>query len=642
MNNIAPKINNTFFCIVNRMEDPLSAVVYSHINSPNHYSLIFGFSSVSIGKDCDDINQRDEHQISRSSGIKSNINFGNTLSRIGGCDYLILVGLTDYQKSFLTFLEEYNVIEINNLEDVDTFLHPISFRESIPCRPDQIFTGLQIASNLQMAITIDDDAEHIEVVTNNKGGLIIVENNYFFETLVATNYAISINADLIIIESYDFHEKEFLKTIEAWREEVKVGSEQISLQELKGLIYNRIDGIQFQNYDFVTFFTIGAPYSLIIDNVIPCTHIGLKLNPDFFIFNNIFFQDNFNIGSGIVFSPRFFSSEETDYVINKLTQNNYYVNALIENQASSTNLDYYVKELPFNILHLCTHGNQSKGSLIIEKYTDEYGNEHIFEYNLLFSLMPEPGMYNENGEPLIKVLKLVYPKKLNGYAFRTKEFKDQNYPSSIFPKMFSTVPVNENEISRQEVIVENAHGIECHSFSHFAKFSHLSANQHSPFIFNNICWSAYEIKDHLLAVRARGYIGTLWAVNNDVAVKTAETFYDSFFEKTVLSSLQDSLVHSKATNNRNIYMYYGLHFTSFNKAKSVESSKDDIVKGLLTNISSWKTNYDGCENTNTRYNILAQIRWNQQMILKYFRKELLKLIGKKALIDFLKLRVRNS
>ncbi|GAA4292666.1 hypothetical protein [Aestuariibaculum suncheonense] len=624
------------------MEDPLSAVVYSHINSPNHYSLIFGFSSVSIGKDCDDINQRDEHQISRSSGIKSNINFGNTLSRIGGCDYLILVGLTDYQKSFLTFLEEYNVIEINNLEDVDTFLHPISFRESIPCRPDQIFTGLQIASNLQMAITIDDDAEHIEVVTNNKGGLIIVENNYFFETLVATNYAISINADLIIIESYDFHEKEFLKTIEAWREEVKVGSEQISLQELKGLIYNRIDGIQFQNYDFVTFFTIGAPYSLIIDNVIPCTHIGLKLNPDFFIFNNIFFQDNFNIGSGIVFSPRFFSSEETDYVINKLTQNNYYVNALIENQASSTNLDYYVKELPFNILHLCTHGNQSKGSLIIEKYTDEYGNEHIFEYNLLFSLMPEPGMYNENGEPLIKVLKLVYPKKLNGYAFRTKEFKDQNYPSSIFPKMFSTVPVNENEISRQEVIVENAHGIECHSFSHFAKFSHLSANQHSPFIFNNICWSAYEIKDHLLAVRARGYIGTLWAVNNDVAVKTAETFYDSFFEKTVLSSLQDSLVHSKATNNRNIYMYYGLHFTSFNKAKSVESSKDDIVKGLLTNISSWKTNYDGCENTNTRYNILAQIRWNQQMILKYFRKELLKLIGKKALIDFLKLRVRNS
>lgn len=640
MSKTTPKLDNTFFCIANRDVELLSAVVYSHINVPNYFTLMFGFSSVTIFKDSDDINQRDEHQISRSRAIKTNIELGNTLRRIGGCEYLILVGLTVDQKSFLSFLDDYNIIEINSFEDINTFLHPISYRESISCRPNQVFIGLQLASNQELAISIDDNAENVVAETNNKGGLIVVENKYLFETLVATNYAISINADLVVIEPYDFHEKEFLKLIEAWREEVSNGSDQASFRELKALINHRIYGIPFESYDFVTFFTIGAPYSLIIDNIIPCTHVGLNLNPDFFIFNNIYFQDNFNIGSGIVFSPKFFSNEETDYVIEKLTQNNYLVNALIQKDATTTNLDYYVKELPFNIIHLCTHGNQSKGSHIVERYTDEYGKEHIFEYNFLLSFMHETGKVNEQGEPVIKVLRMVYPKKLNGYVFRSKEFKDQNYPSSMFQKMFSTVPVKENEISSQKVIVENAHAIECYHFSHFAKFSHLSAGRHSPLVFNNICWSAYEMKDHIIAVRARGYVGTLWAVDNVVALNTAESFYNAVFDKTVLEALQESFEHSKGTNNQNIYVFYGLHFSMFKKAETLESSKNQLVKGLLENISTWKTNYNSSKNPNTKESILDNIKWNQNLITKRYMPELIKIIGPKYLKEYFKNRPR--
>src|SRR5690606_36065306 len=498
--------------------------VSSHINSKKHYSLVFGYSEVTQANDGKSLNTNDEHQITRIRSTTLNIDLGNTLNRIGGCEYLILVGLDDNQKSYLSFLDDYNIVEINSLEDVDFFLQPISNRDTILCSTEQLLIGLQLALKEDKALKIDDDANEIKIEKKNTGGLIVVENDNKFETVIATNYAISIDADIEFIEPFDFHEKKFLELIELWREEIKSKLEEKSYVELQSLVNNRIDHIEFINYDFVTFFTIGAPYSLIIENVIPCTYVGLKLNADFFIFNNIYFQDNFNIDSAIVFSPRFFSIEETDFVINTLKENNYVVSALIKENASSTNFDYYVKELPFNILHLCSHGEQTEGSHIEEKYVDQFGQEHIFEYFFSLSFTPEPGKFNEEGEPLIKVSKKVFPEKLNGVPFRTKEFKEQNYPSSIFPPMFKVVPVKENQISHKRVPIRNSHEITCYNFSRMAMFAHLAAGRHSPLIFNNTCWTAYEIKNHLLGVRARAYIVTLWNIANTTAYNTAATF----------------------------------------------------------------------------------------------------------------------
>jgi hypothetical protein len=431
-----PKLNSTFFCIAHREEYLLTAVVSSHIYVSGEYPLVFEFPEVTQAKDDKSLNFNDENQVSRINATTLNIDLGNTLKRINECEYLILIGLSENQQSFLSFLGDYNVIEINSLEDINIFIQPISDKETIFCKAKQVCEGLQLASAQGKAIIIDENAEDIELEKRNKGGLIIIENDNSSSIIVATNYAISIDVDIEFVEPFEFHEKEFLVLIESWREEVKNGIEEKSLIELRTLIYDKIHHIEFVNHDFVTFFTIGAPYSIIIENIIPITYVGLKLKPDFFIFNNIYFQDNFNIESAIVFSPRFFSIEETDFVINKLKENYYDVCGLIKEEATSNNLDYYVKELPFNILHLCSHGNQSEGSLIEEKFVDQFGNEHIFEYFLTLGLAPDPGKKSENGETLIKVSKKIFPRKLNGFPFRTKEFKEQNYPSSIFPKMF--------------------------------------------------------------------------------------------------------------------------------------------------------------------------------------------------------------
>ncbi|WP_396637763.1 hypothetical protein [Maribacter sp. R77961] len=630
-----PKLNPTFFCIANREENILTAIVSSHISSKDEYPLVFSFSEVTHAKDYKSLNTTDEHQISRSRATTLDIDLSNTLKRIGGCEYLILVGLSENQKTYLSFTETYNVIEIATLDDICTFIQPISAKETIPCKEGQVYEGLQLASTQGKAIKIDENAEVIELKKRNKGGLIVTENDNSISTVVATNYAISINADIEIIEPFKFHEKKFLELIEPWREEVKNGKEEKSLKELKALIYGKINHINFLNHDFVTFFTIGAPYSLIIENIIPSTYVGLKLNPDFFIFNNICFQDDFNIDSAIVFSPRFFSIEETDFVINKLRENHYEVNELIKENATSHNLDFYVKELPFNILHLCGHGNQSEGSLIEERYVDQFGKEHIFEYFITWSFSPGPGRKAKNGEPLIKVTKKIFPKKLNGFSFRTKEFKEQNFASSIFPKMINTVPVKKNQISSKRVTLENSHEIACHTFSHLGLFSHLAAG-HSPLIFNNTCWSAFDIKNHLITVRARVYIGTLWNINNSVAFKSAESFYSSLFDETILEALQKSMVHSKNTKDQDIYIFYGLHFTKLKKGSSIANSKRDVAIRLLQSLDTWKGNLSRANDDSIKENIEDLIGWNTTLITKKYRKELLEIIGKEKLMEYVK------
>ena len=293
------------------------------------------------------------------------------------------------------------------------------------------------------------------------------------------------------------------------------------------------------------------------------------------------------------------------------------------------------RELPFNILHLCSHGNQSEGSLIEERYVDDFGTEHIFEYFLTITLAPDPNKKLENGEPLIKVTKKVYPRKLNGFSLRTKGFKEQNYPSSIFPKMFTAVPVKENQISSRHVTLENSHEIACYSFSHSGLISHLAAG-HSPFIFNNTCWSAYDIKNHFIGVRARAYIGTLWKIDNTVAFKTAESFYNSLFDQSLLDALQVSSIHTHQTKDQNIYVFYGLHFTKFKQGISIEDSKRDVANRLLQSLETWKGNLSRSKDDSIKENIRDLINWNATLIVRKYLRELLEIIGKEKLKELFK------
>lgn len=612
-----PEIDNEFFCIANYENPLLSAIVSSYVSKFGKYLPMFEFLSVTIKTDDENDKDIDEHQLSRVRATELNIKIKNTLNRIGGCNILLLIDLSDDQKSYLTFLEEYTIIEIKDVYDVEMYLRYASNKtEYLSCKSNNIHLGLYFASENNLLLKIDENAEKI-VLDDSKDGIIIIENIKYVSTIIAVNYAISVNATIKIIEPVELGEREIYQLLEKWQD----GEGDInSYNDLSANIYPNVENINFIDYRYATFFTIGVPYSLILQNIIPFTHVHLYLNPDFFIFNNIYFENNDEIKSGIVFSPLEFNDEETDFVISKLSENNFYVKELIGKDATVYNIDNHVKEYPFDILHICSHGGEINGFSITEEFIDSNGDSHIIEYDEVVSFAPFPG------KELIPVTTKMIWRKFNGFNWKSKELKKAGYPHYVFSDMLNAIPKNKNKNRIPKSKVPNSCSIKCFDFNYQAMFN-LLAGHNSPFIFNNTCWSYSDISHKFIEVGARAYIGTLWGVNNNIAKKTAESFYDELFRNTILHALQKSLVHTKGTKDENIYLIWGLHFTSIKAGTSNEESKKAIALRLMQSTNIWIDKLRITKRQSTRKNIIELIEWNKYQLGRFFINEIKALIA---------------
>ena len=151
------------------------------------------------------------------------------------------------------------------------------------------------------------------------------------------------------------------------------------------------------------------------------------------------------------------------------------------------------------------------------------------------------------------------------------------------------------------------------------------AGVHSPFIFNNTCWSWYYIAQAFISSGSRGYIGTLWNISNETATKCAEYFYESLFNDTILNSLHQSLDFARGTKDENIYLFWGLHFTTLPKGNSIAESRLHITSELLKSLDRWKERLQKVEGP-IKKNIQEIIEWNASQLAGDFFKESTSLI----------------
>ena len=158
-------------------------------------------------------------------------------------------------------------------------------------------------------------------------------------------------------------------------------------------------------------------------------------------------------------------------------------------------------------------------------------------------------------------------------------------------------------------------------------FNYLAA-MHSPIIFNNTCWSWSDVADSFIGVGARGYIGTLWNIDNTVATKSAEVFYNNIFEKTVLSSLHEALEISKNTRDENIYIFWGLHFTSIVPGVSTEASSLVVFSKIMDSLEIWKTKLEKTKIPEHKKTIASIIDWLSRVLARNFKKEVVKYLYK--------------
>jgi hypothetical protein len=612
-----PRVSKRFFCIVDIDKFQLGAVICSYVGAKREYTPMFQFPRVTASKPAPSSEiVIDEHHLSVSRAEEMATRLSNALSFLGGCEYLILGGLTNEQKSFLCFLDRYNVIEVDAIDRVDLTLGALTNKTRfISCNENDIHAGLAACLSSGCLIKIDNSAENISLSSTAGAGLVVIEKEDSFSDVVAVNYAASVNCNIAVISKPSTDKKEVKYLIERWRET----SDQKYFNDLSALLYKEVAEIPFDKFPFCTFFTFGAPYSLVLNNIIPFTYVNTNLNPDFFVFNNLIYSNRREFHSAIVFSPLEFQDEETEFVINHFEAKGYYVRTLTGKQASTFNIENHIREYPFEVLHICSHGGEVPGYAVVEEFTDRDGNSHLVEYD-------EVASYSLDGigdDGLIPVtIKRIW-RRFDKLPWQSEELESKNYEHHVFVDMIKKMTGKE-VISRIRIgnVVDSC-AIKCSDSNYQAMVNAIAGHQTYPFIYNNTCWSWSGISEHLLGAGARGYIGTLWSIENEVAKNTSEAFYEHAFNDTLSNALHKAMVHTKGHRDENVYIFWGLHFSRFSQGTSIERSKIEVAKRLVQSVQHLREHITEVRDKKTKEMITRIIKWLSSQLFEYFRREVI-------------------
>lgn len=615
-NFLPPKIDYKYCIIVNNDDNHLAALISSYLSEQESYLPLFAFPKVEVFsyQEIEDIYSYEYRSKSKSQELS--IWISNALAILKDCKTVVLGGLSEYQKSFIKVEEEINCIEIDSISDIDLLKSMCLKSEYLECKSEDIYMGLISALKADQYLVINEYAESIKNSEHtNEKGVIVIENLNNVSAIVAINYAFSINALPVIINSPNISMNEVNAYISDWQDT----KNEMVLNDLRSSVYPSIEQIHFENFEFTTFFTIGIPYSLVIENIIPCTHVNLILRLGFYVLNTIFAETRVQTFGSVVFSTQKFKDEETQDLIDTLNANSFHVKEILGREASCANLDYHVKEFPFDLFHICAHGGEVKGTQMSAEIIDENGKSHTYEYDNVLSFAPYPGMDK------IGVTSLYFPRKLDGLTWKSKELNDKKFTAEFYESISKQLSNDKGKKVGDQITVHNSFGINCHDFVYTGQFNTIAGFNSYPVIYNNSCWSWGEISKSFLNSGARMYIGNLWKINNDTAIEIAEKFYELIFDHTILEAFYGAIQKFKGTSDYFISMMWGLHFSTLKKGSTIEASKNNVVVNLCKSYSRWHTHKQTVSNPKTHEKIDYQIQWIEDQLTRYYKKEVAEL-----------------
>ena len=567
---LPPLLNRQFACIYSRETPALGAVVSAYFNSPKVYFPVFSFPDVKHPNSEEEDEQSDawfSHYLGKNAAVFIN----NAIARQRP-QKIFLAGLSEMQKSYIRpYIPGSMSVEVDAIGEVHKVMEFLGrkFDGSIACRSTELLHGLGISKYLNKQLNIDEAAEILgSRLFSGRNCLVVVEDDGSESEIAAANYAFSIQADLLIVPSFTRAELyPIQKLIHAWKAEHSLDA----YKQLNRMLTDRVSGVDFTNYQFATFFTKGFPYGLLLENRISFTHVLANISCDHFVFNIIASERiPSSFGSAVVFSPGVMSDEETDDVVQSLDRNNYLVAPLLGREATVKALSNYGGYYPFDVLHICSHGGETDGYHVVQDFLDRTGKAHQVEYDEIVGFSP-----TSPGKGLLS-RKAIF-RKFDGLLWMSPELDKQDIPTYVFDDMKNALSLkdepngSEKRVEVRDPIYGSCH-IQCHDSIHQGDFQSLAGSS-SPFIFNNTCSSWHEIATTFVAAGARGYIGTVWDVNNSSATTAANAFYREVLSRGyLLDAFREMGETVRQTEDRDIYIFWGLHFSTL-KSPSRKSAR---------------------------------------------------------------------
>jgi hypothetical protein len=616
MRRTAPQFNRRFVCIVHFERLDMAAVISSYFSQPGSYLPFFEFPQVSTYYHPVECDQMDENSIWRHQAARFATLVNNALVHLGGCEHLILAGLSAAQKSYLYFLPHYNIICIDDITDISFLLSP--FRpmpeRTLSSREDQLLTGLHRAILEGAILQPDPMADEMVPATSASDSLVVVEAEYFASAIIGVNYACSVGSHLLVVPEPTREEvKSVTALIQGWQ-----AGQTNDFRALKDMVLSRVGDTDFRAYSSATFFTAGLPYSMVLKNCIPMCHVHSLYHPDLFVFNSIWRHEGRPDKAAVVFSPLTFSDEETAGVVQLLEHTGIYTRKLLGNDALLYHVDMHVKEFPFDLFHICSHGGEVDGYSRSDEFTDRDGVRHYIEFDDVvgFGVVP--------GTDTVRVHHKSIPRKFDGHAWGSAAIRSLDLPQYIFADMYKHIRATYRSAEAYSGIrkasIPGSCAIKCADSIYQAMF-HSIASHGAPVVFNNTCWSAFGISECFLLAGARAYIGALWAVSNAVATSVAEAFYSDLSLETVMDALHRAIQLANQSSSAHIYHYWGLPFTRFHPSQDRELNRYRVFLNHIEGLKSWKRHADQASEKRQKDDALRLSAWHLGQLFRFFPKD---------------------
>jgi hypothetical protein len=581
----APLIDNSVVCIVDRENVALAAVISSYFSAAGTYVPIFTFPGVKKAKGSGDTRMDDEY-VPQMVGREAAVVINNALAHLRGCNALVLAGLSAAQRSYIEQAGNTQVLEVAGPDDVDAALRSVGIErtDTLRCRPDEVLRGLHLAKTRDCRLWVAEDAERLPPDGATGGGLVVVEQTETNAACVAAaNYAHAIEAAVRIVSPLPRHaESGSVRLLQRWRDE---GSSE-AWEELRAAMMQRIGDIDFRAFTFVTFFTEGLPYSLIVDGAIPCSYVHLGLFPDRLIVNAIIRErSRRRLASAVVFAiEEFRHRDETNWLLEFLRRHHYAVRPVVGREATVQNFDYYAGDFPYDLLHISSHGGEVDGSLVTLTFTARDGENHVVEYDEVVGIAP-----TYDGSGLFGVQQKALFRRLDGLEWGNAALHDLNLLEYVYVDAMNAILDGVNAVSREREHKDRVSGscvVVCSDGYHQAMFRTLAAYGH-PVVFNNTCSSWSGITHFFLGSGAVAYVGTLWDVPLDLATGAAERFYKNASSVSMMNALHVVNRAIAGTADANIYVFWGLHFSTLTVGESEEASINQVGSRMARQIEMY-------------------------------------------------------
>lgn len=610
----APKIETRWVCIAASDQTRLAAQLSSYFNDPGVYFPVFQFPD--LDKPHEEVLAKDGY-LTQIIGERTAIWINNSLVRIRP-DRIILLGLSDASASYLrAVLPAGKLVVVQTENELRALPFTASKLEPVTCKPSQAVEGLLRAKSQKVPLAFSDSAPDLPCQKlDGKSGLILLENAFDIGEVATINYAASIDADVAIVPEVQRDDiRSLARQLQTWAKD----RSSHALRETRKKITDRIKGIDFSKYHFATFFTVGLPYGLILENIIPFTHVPNGPYCGVFIANSIIEANApMEIGNALLFAIDDFSTDETKDVATALDQSNFLVTELIGKEATYNNLDKFGAHLPYDLLHICSHGGETDGYFVKQQFEDRDGKPHTIEYFEVVSFSEEAAAEPGN----VKVERKMIFTALDGMPWVERPLS--KYARYVGDDLMEALKEDEAKLKRTPVSIPIALSchIKCYQSFHQGAFDRLGGYS-SPIVFNNSCSSSHELAGSFIGAGARIYIGTLWNVGNQTAVNAATAFYAKLLADGNVLAAFGRMLHSVTNNKyRHIYIMWGLHFSSLPRPS--KKSNDRMIRGLLANFSWWLKKSATTKEPEVKRNCVPILKFLQSEIGRRLRPEQLK------------------